>query len=477
MGVPVTAPGPAPDPPIRYRFDRFVLSPRQRTLYLDGQPIALIPRYFDLLHLLVRRRQDAVSKDAIFTHVWSDVVVSDGALSQAVRTLRRTLGDDSREPRFIRTVSRHGYQFVCAQVREEPDDGGAPANARHERAPATAEALALLVDRLLTATEQQGLASEIARDAAEELHSLDTAGAVAQVVERPGHGSALAVLRETRWNVPGAGAVPLLRDGEAPAAVLALVRLRLSDARRVVARRWAGAAAAGACGGSFAGICGGIALALAPASTARPGSSLALAVVGAAAGGLGAAGIGAGLAAAEVLARAKRGVALVVCGAVSGAIVAWIAHGLVSALLAGLFGLHPAAIPGTLEGLALGAAAGFAYALATPQPAGGGLAAPTGSRRVLAVVSVAVCCAIAAALLALFGRLLVGGLVHEIARQSRDSELVLAPLGYLIGEPGFGRVTQTLLSALEGGAFGGSLCWGLTSRPRPASTVGPQTAT
>jgi DNA-binding winged helix-turn-helix (wHTH) protein len=99
-------------PPVLFRFGEFVLSPRRRLLLRNGTPVALIPKYLDLLLLLVVRRHDAVSKRAIFDEVWSDVVVSDGALSQAVRTLRRTLGDDSREPRFIRTVSRHGYQFV-----------------------------------------------------------------------------------------------------------------------------------------------------------------------------------------------------------------------------------------------------------------------------------------------------------------------------------------------------------------------------
>ena len=106
-------------PPVRFRFAEFVLSPRRRLLLRDGAPVALIPKYLDLLLLLVVRRQDAVSKQAIFDQVWSDVIVSDGALSQAVRTLRRTLGDDSRDPRFIRTVSRHGYQFIWAEVVEE----------------------------------------------------------------------------------------------------------------------------------------------------------------------------------------------------------------------------------------------------------------------------------------------------------------------------------------------------------------------
>ena len=67
--------------------------------------------------------------------VWTDVIVSDSALSQAVRTLRRTLGDDSREPRFIRTVARHGYQFVCADVVEEEDDGVWPERSAGVAAP------------------------------------------------------------------------------------------------------------------------------------------------------------------------------------------------------------------------------------------------------------------------------------------------------------------------------------------------------
>ena len=83
----------------------------------------LIPRYFDLLLLLIERRNEAVHRREIFERVWTDATVSDSALSQAVRTLRRTLGDDSREPRFIRTVSRHGYRFVLPDVIEEEDDG------------------------------------------------------------------------------------------------------------------------------------------------------------------------------------------------------------------------------------------------------------------------------------------------------------------------------------------------------------------
>src|SRR5262245_25576160 len=111
---------------LRYRFERFVVSTARRQLLEAGGEVPLIPRYFDLLVLLIERRHEAVHRREIFDSGWSDVVVSDGALSQAVRTLRRALADDPREPRFLRTVSRHGYQFVWPGVASEPDDGPLP---------------------------------------------------------------------------------------------------------------------------------------------------------------------------------------------------------------------------------------------------------------------------------------------------------------------------------------------------------------
>jgi len=109
----------------RYRFGEFVVSPGRRLLLRGGIEVPVIPRYFDVLVLLIERRHEAVHRIEIIDRVWTDVVVSDGALSQAVRTLRRALGEDPRAPRFIRTVARYGYQFVFADVVEE-DDGAGP---------------------------------------------------------------------------------------------------------------------------------------------------------------------------------------------------------------------------------------------------------------------------------------------------------------------------------------------------------------
>jgi DNA-binding winged helix-turn-helix (wHTH) protein len=114
----------------RYRFSELTLSPRRRLLVRQGREVPLIPRYFDLLLLLIERRHEAVHRREIFEHVWADGMVSESALSQADRTIRRTLGDDSREPVFIRTVSRHGYRFVFPDVIEEEDDAPWPTAGR-----------------------------------------------------------------------------------------------------------------------------------------------------------------------------------------------------------------------------------------------------------------------------------------------------------------------------------------------------------
>jgi hypothetical protein len=60
---------------------------------------------------------------------------------------------------------------------------------------------------------------------------------------------------------------------------------------------------------------------------------------------------------------------------------------------------------------------------------------------------------------------LVGGYVHAVARAASNGQLLLAPLGRFIGEPGFGPVTQMLFGAFEGAVFGAALAYGLTRRP------------
>jgi DNA-binding winged helix-turn-helix (wHTH) protein len=446
----------------RYRFSGFILSPQRRLLVCDGHERPLIPRYFDLLVFLVEHRHQAVHRREIFDTVWNDVVVSDSALSQAIRTIRRTLGDDSREPRFIRTVSRHGYRFVWPDVVEEDDlsDWMAGAGAPVQPGPAIEpDEYEPLLDRMIG---QSNGGDEDRRDAAERLHALGTASALERLGTRPGHVDGRALLRDTRWDSPNAGAVPILGAPAPVAVAAALTRLRLRRAARAAGVRWAAASAGAGLAGVAGGAAGGLLLAVAPGSSASLALVVVLAAIGFGAGAAGGAGVGAALSVAEAVARSQRFAALVAAGAIGGGGVGFLAQWLGRAGLAGLFGLH-LYIGGGVEGVAIGAAAGLGYAIATSQIQG--LAAPRGGRRVRAAVLVGATCGLAALGLALAGRSLVGGTIHAVAQASQGSQATLTPLAALIGEPDFGRATSAIIGTGEGALFGFGLALGLTRRP------------
>lgn len=462
--------------PDRYRFGEFVVSVRQRQLFRNGLGLPLIPRYFDLLVLLVERRGTAVSRREIFDRVWTDVIVSDGALSQAIRTLRRTLGDDSREPVFIRTVSRHGYSFVFADVIEE--SGAAPVErvvgtAVTPSAPAPVtqtDAFDTLVERLLSSADAAN--DEDRRDAAEQLHLLGTTRALERLITKPRHAQGLALLRDARWNVEGAGDVPLLGQPEGFAAAIELIRLRAREALRLAERRAIVAALGAAAAGAIAGVAGGLWLVLSPASQAPFSVVAVFGLLGAVAGGVGAAGVAGGIVAAEAISRSRRSAAIVAAAALGGFVIGLVGHWAVRWTLDGLFGFQVSHIGGPLEGLAIGAAAGLGYAASTRRPKGGGMATPIGFERFVTLLTVAACVAAAGSVLSLTGHPLVGGLVNEITQLSGGSQIALTPLGSLYDQPSFGpgtrvfgRGTQVLLAMLESGLFGLGLAAGLTRRP------------
>ena len=96
-----------------YQFDEFSLHPEDRQLRWQSRPVELNARYFDALALLVREPGKLVSRERFFAEVWDGIAVTDEALTQCIKTLRKQLGDDAARPRFIETVPKHGYRFVA----------------------------------------------------------------------------------------------------------------------------------------------------------------------------------------------------------------------------------------------------------------------------------------------------------------------------------------------------------------------------
>jgi DNA-binding winged helix-turn-helix (wHTH) protein len=114
----------------RFCFDGFVLDPINRLLTRDSVTVELNARYLDALALLVREAGQLVTKDRFLDDVWRGVPVTDEALTQCIKTLRRALGDSAANPRLIETVPKHGYRFIApvetGQIEQSADVAAEP---------------------------------------------------------------------------------------------------------------------------------------------------------------------------------------------------------------------------------------------------------------------------------------------------------------------------------------------------------------
>ncbi|WP_324075559.1 MAG: transcriptional regulator [Erythrobacter sp.] len=103
-------------------FGPFRLDPPNRRLWRGDAAVELNARYLDVLILLVEAQGDLVTKDRFMDEVWRGIPVTDEALTQAIRSLRRALGDDAARPVYIETVPKYGYRFAASLDGEVQDD-------------------------------------------------------------------------------------------------------------------------------------------------------------------------------------------------------------------------------------------------------------------------------------------------------------------------------------------------------------------
>ena len=99
-----------------YEFGPFRLEPAERKLLRGCEVVALTPKVFDMLVMLVRKNGHLMEKDELIQLLWPDSFVEEGNLSNNVFVLRKALGNDYE---YIETVPRRGYRFVGA-VRQLP---------------------------------------------------------------------------------------------------------------------------------------------------------------------------------------------------------------------------------------------------------------------------------------------------------------------------------------------------------------------
>jgi DNA-binding winged helix-turn-helix (wHTH) protein len=98
------------------RFDEFDLDEANALLTRAGRPVQLPPKAFAVLCELTRQPLQLTKKDTLLDAVWGHRHVSESVLKTTISQVRAALADDPARPRYIETVSRHGYRFVAAVV-------------------------------------------------------------------------------------------------------------------------------------------------------------------------------------------------------------------------------------------------------------------------------------------------------------------------------------------------------------------------
>jgi TolB-like protein/DNA-binding winged helix-turn-helix (wHTH) protein/Flp pilus assembly protein TadD len=96
-----------------YRFAEFLVNERNRQLYREGSEIPLTAKAFDLLRVFLKNPNRLLEKNELIEKVWDSKFVEEGNLARNVSTLRKALGGNAHDHRYIVTVPGHGYRFVA----------------------------------------------------------------------------------------------------------------------------------------------------------------------------------------------------------------------------------------------------------------------------------------------------------------------------------------------------------------------------
>ena len=135
------------------RIGNWRVDPMSEQVSREGSdPVRVESQTLRLLLYLAERPGQLVSIDELLEQVWPGVIVTSDSVYQAVTSLRRVLGDDSKQPSYIVTVPRRGYRLVAAVgpwVEPGTETAAAPIGGLQTRVPRWA--LAVLAAALLLA--------------------------------------------------------------------------------------------------------------------------------------------------------------------------------------------------------------------------------------------------------------------------------------------------------------------------------------
>ena len=134
---------------LRYESHEVVLEPGRWQLWVGAEEVTAEPKVFELLSYLMRHSGRVVSKAELLDALWSGDVVGESVLTRCVSCVRKLLADDSKTPRFIRTLHGRGYEFIApVSAKSLAAPAGAPSSVPAQAAASNAQP-GLLGERVL----------------------------------------------------------------------------------------------------------------------------------------------------------------------------------------------------------------------------------------------------------------------------------------------------------------------------------------
>ncbi len=107
-----------------FRLGTWLVQPSLNRLSDGDQVVTIEPRVMDTLVCLARRRGKILSANELLDTVWQGRAHTDDTIYQAVVHLRKALGDDVQQPRYIETIPKKGYRLLAPVVFPEDDETG-----------------------------------------------------------------------------------------------------------------------------------------------------------------------------------------------------------------------------------------------------------------------------------------------------------------------------------------------------------------
>jgi DNA-binding response OmpR family regulator len=96
------------------------LDPESRRVWRGAEEIALSRKEFDLVHALISRAGEIVTRDELMLEVWGTTFwTSSKTIDVHLGWVRRKFGDDSRQPRLITTIRGQGLRFETENHRAD----------------------------------------------------------------------------------------------------------------------------------------------------------------------------------------------------------------------------------------------------------------------------------------------------------------------------------------------------------------------